>query len=78
MSNSAKYKAVDAEQLRAELGRNCSPDPRNSAAGYVIGPLHSGRVVHWATCSGIGEARRYAAELNSKAAAGTLGLNREV
>jgi hypothetical protein len=47
-----KYKAVDRVMLVKYLGRNCSPDRRNKATWYVIGPDINGRLSHCSTCIG--------------------------
>lgn len=57
------YKAVDINELRAKLGRNCSPS-KNEKAWYVIGPDINDRLCHCATCPCELTAKRYAETIN--------------
>ena len=59
-----KFEAVNLEQLRERLDRQCSPDPGRS--GYVIGPDKNNRLCHVASCRNMQEAKRYAENLNKE------------
>ena len=58
-----KYEAVTTDQLRAKLGRQCSP--MAEAKGYVIGPDISGRLCHCSTHRSFADAMRKADYMNS-------------
>jgi len=57
-----EYRAVEADKLKEILGQQCSPD--RGYQGYVIGPDAKGRLCHCSSHRSIGDARRYAKELN--------------
>jgi hypothetical protein len=59
---SGPYEAVNADQLRARLGRQCSP--MRGKDGYIIGPDIHGRICHCSTLDTLGQAHRKANFLN--------------
>ena len=67
--NKHTHTAVTVTELRAELGRQCSPDSQRQ--GYVIGPVYNPdgtfiRRAHVASCFSMSEARSKAAECNAR------------
>lgn len=57
-----KYIAVTTDQLRAKLGRQCSP--MADRKGYVIGPDINGRICHCSTHLTLAYAQQKADKLN--------------